>query len=96
MITDKIMEAIDMMIDICSDEEQAKGMSSIREMLADYDEDNWSDLDDCGVREEWLEQFLSCEKKTYEAKGNILTEKISNDSVLGVEDFQDIQFPQMC
>lgn len=62
MITDKIMEAIDMMIDICSDEEQAKGMSSIREMLADYDEDNWSDLDDCGAREEWLEQFLLCEK----------------------------------
>lgn len=51
-----------MMIDICSDEDQAKGMNSVREMLADYDEDNWSDLNDCGVREEWLEQFLSCEK----------------------------------
>lgn len=67
MINDKIMEAIDMMIDICSDEEQAKGISSVREMLADYDEDNWSDLADSGVRGEWLGQFLTCEKKKYEA-----------------------------
>ena len=36
MVTDEMMDAIDKLIEICSDEEQAKGMKSVREMLADF------------------------------------------------------------
>lgn len=60
MITDAIVEAMDMMIDMCSSEEQAKGMKSIREMLCDFDEITWIDTEN---KTEWLEQFLSCARK---------------------------------
>ena len=60
MITDAIVEAMDMMIDMCSNKEQALGMTSIREMLCDFDEITWIDTED---KEGWLEQFLSCARK---------------------------------
>lgn len=52
-----------MLIEICSNEEQILGMKSVREMLADFDEDGWLRIErplDCY---EWLEQYLSCERK---------------------------------
>ena len=60
MITDAIVEAMDMMIDMCSNKQQALGMASIREMLCDFDEITWIDTED---KEGWLEQFLSCVRK---------------------------------
>ena len=63
MITDEVMDAIDMMIEICSNDEQVKGMKSIREMLADFDESGWLCTENPADYYEWLEQFLSCERK---------------------------------
>lgn len=60
MITDAIVEAMDMMIDMCSNKQQALGMTSIREMLCDFDEMAWIDTED---KEAWIEQFLSCARK---------------------------------
>ena len=38
MITDEIMEALDMLITMCKDKNQAQGMISVQEMLGDFDE----------------------------------------------------------
>ena len=62
MINDTLMEAVDLMIDICSDETQALGMSSVREFLGDYCESDWTSLS----RKEKIEkfrQYMSCEVK---------------------------------
>lgn len=62
MVTDEMMDAINMLIEICSNEQQIKGMESMREMLADFDECEWfmKKPSDC---REWLEQYLSCKRK---------------------------------
>lgn len=61
MITDEIVEAIDTMIEMCSNEEQAKGMKSIREMLCDFPADwNWESESEY---REWLSGYLSCERR---------------------------------
>ena len=60
MITDEIMESIDMLIEICSNKEQVKGMKSVREMLADFDESVWINTKNPSDRHEWLSQYLSC------------------------------------
>lgn len=65
MVNDEMMDAIDKLIEICSNKEQTKGMKSVREMLADFDEENWNDLGDSGAREEWSEQFLLCESNRF-------------------------------
>jgi len=62
MITDEIVEAIDAMIDLCSDRKQALGMASVREMLCDLDVDNWPSMSE-NERKEWLAGFLSCASK---------------------------------
>lgn len=62
MITDVIIGAVDSMIDLCSDTNQALGMASIREMLCDIEEDNWISLSE-KERIEWLSSFLSCSPK---------------------------------
>ena len=59
MITDEIVEAMDAMIDLCSDKKQALGMASIREMLCDIDVDTWPSMSE-DERKEWLAGFLSC------------------------------------
>lgn len=64
MVTDGIIDAIDMLIEICSDEEQAKGMKSVREMLADFDEGGWLSTEHPSDCYEWLEQYLSCRRNT--------------------------------
>jgi len=63
MITDEIMDAIDMLIEICSSEEQIKGMRSVREMLGDFDEGGWLCMPEPSECYEWLEQYLRCERK---------------------------------
>ena len=63
MVTDEMMDAIDMLIEICGSEEQAKGMKSVREMLADFDEGGWLCMENPSDCYEWLEQYLSCKRK---------------------------------
>ena len=62
MITDEIVEAIDTMIDLCNDNNQALGMTSVREMLCDLDVDAWLSMSE-DERKEWLTGFLSCAPK---------------------------------
>lgn len=59
MITDEIVEAIDVMIGLCSNGAQMLGMASVREMLCDFDVVTWSSMS-CDERKDWLVEFLSC------------------------------------
>lgn len=63
MVTDEIMDAIEMMIEICSNEEQAKGMESVKEMLGDFVQDGWLSMVNPSECYEWLEQYLACDRK---------------------------------
>lgn len=58
MITDAIIEAIDLMIENCKNEEQAAGMEKVKNMLADFDEETWEDI---GSQEkgEWVKQYIA-------------------------------------
>ena len=58
MITDEIVEAMDLMIGLCSDRSQAMGMDAMREMLCDLDVDNWPSMNK-EERKEWLISFLN-------------------------------------
>ncbi len=62
MIDDTIIEAMDALIEMCSDRQQELGMCSIREMLCDLDTDEYPGMSSA-EKEAWLEQFLSCPKK---------------------------------
>lgn len=64
MVTDEMMDAIDMLIEICSNEEQKKGMESVREMLADFVESEWLSTERPSDCYDWLEQYLSCQRST--------------------------------
>lgn len=66
MVTDEMMDAMDMLIEICSDEEHKKGMKTIREMLSDFDEGAWLCTERPSDCYDWLEQFLSCRRNTEE------------------------------
>ena len=59
MIDDKLVEALDMMIDICGNKRQALGMSSMREFICDYCEDDWAPLSPEEKREK-LMQYMNC------------------------------------
>ena len=64
MVTDEMMDAIDMLIELCSNEEQKIGMKSVREMLADFDEGGWLSTERPSDCYDWLEQYLSCQRNT--------------------------------
>ena len=57
MITDQIMEAIDMMVELCEDKRMAIGMSALRDMLGDIDCDEWCLMSTTECRE-WVKQYL--------------------------------------
>lgn len=59
MITDEIVEAMDLMISLCSDRNQAMGMDAMREMLCDLNVDNWPSMNQA-ERKKWLAGFLNC------------------------------------
>ena len=59
MITDEIVEVIDRMIELCSDEKQKIGMKSVREMLCDYNEPAIYNLTSEQI-DQWIKSFLSC------------------------------------
>lgn len=56
MIDDRIVEAMDRMIDLCSDPPQQAGMISLREMLCDY----YDGMTEDEGFDEWLKGYLSC------------------------------------
>jgi hypothetical protein len=60
MFPDEMYDAIDMMIELCSDEQQKLGMKSVREMLCDFDDQNWLMMDDVSECNRWLATYLSC------------------------------------
>lgn len=62
MITDEIMDAIWMMIDMCSNEEQKKGMWAVEEMLGYFCDEDWMRMTDA-ERYDWVAQYLNCERK---------------------------------
>lgn len=57
MITEGIINAIDLMIEQCDNEEQKRGIISVREMLCDFDHDVWDETEQ-SHRIEWLKSFL--------------------------------------
>lgn len=59
MITDAVIEAVDLAAASCSDDQQRLGILSIREMLCDFSEDEWTHMEEKD-RAEWIAQFLSC------------------------------------
>ena len=62
VIDDTIIDAMDALIELCSDRQQELGMCSIRELLCDLYTDEFPGMSD-EEKEAWLEQFLSCPKK---------------------------------
>ena len=67
MITDSIVEAMDTLIDLCSDPSQKLGMETMREMLCDWSEEIW-DPSSPEERQQWLKPYLCCDA-VYEARG---------------------------
>lgn len=59
MVNDSLVNAIDMMIEMCNDKKQAAGMSSLREFICDFCEDEWEPLS-LSEKQESIEQYLSC------------------------------------
>ncbi len=62
MITDEIVDAMDALIDLCSDDEQQKGMDAMREMLCDWSEETWNPMTE-KERKAWLSGYLHCKAK---------------------------------
>lgn len=56
MITDEIIDAIDLLIEMCSGKEQKNGMESVKEILMDFDNDKWLNMTE-SERREWLKEF---------------------------------------
>lgn len=60
MITDRIVDAIDLMDDMCRDDNQSLGIRSVREMLCDFSESEWEAMSQ-EERKAWIAQHMSCE-----------------------------------
>lgn len=58
MVTDAIMDAVDLLIEHCNSREQAAGMESLKEMLGNFDEDAWCRWED-EARKAWVGKFLT-------------------------------------
>lgn len=86
MVTDEMMDATNMLIELCSNEEQKKGMKSVKEMLADFDEGGWLSTERPSDCYDWLEQYLSCRRNT---EGEIKQNRIIQAKALWKE-FGDI------
>ena len=57
MITDEIMEAIEIAINCCDDRMAVDGMISLRNMLGDFSEDEWLNMTP-NKRRDWVKKFL--------------------------------------
>ena len=57
MITDEIVEAMDMMMELCRTPEERVGMQKMQDMLLDWSEDDWMDMSDT-KKTKFLKQFI--------------------------------------
>lgn len=69
MITDSIVEALDALIDLCSDPNQKLWMEAMREMLCDWSEENWDPSSEA-ERKQWLQPYLRCDAIDEKCGGN--------------------------
>lgn len=58
MKQNSLIEAIETMIAMCSDENQKMGIQSVRKMIEDWNEQGWPTLIN---RNDWLSRYLNCE-----------------------------------
>lgn len=56
MITDEIIDTIDMLIEMCGSKEQKNGMESVKEMLMDFDDHEWLNMEE-SERREWVKEY---------------------------------------
>ena len=57
MVTDGIMTAVQMMIDSFKNEDEIGAGNMIMEMLGDYDEDQWDDMND-EEKVDWIKNYV--------------------------------------
>ena len=57
MITDDIMDAANLMQELCKSKKEAYGMGRMIEMLADLDVDIWPSMDS-EERQKWISRYL--------------------------------------
>lgn len=57
MITDEIVEAMNLMVSLCDDIETKKGMRAMSEMLCDLNIDEWMNQEH-EMRCAWVSQFI--------------------------------------
>lgn len=57
MITDEILEAIDLFAALCCNGEETEKMEAIREMLRDFAEGEWLSMSDA-EKAEWMKRYL--------------------------------------
>ena len=62
MITEEIMEAVGLMIDLCSDNCQREVLYAVYDMLSDFNEEVWFSMKSDEERREWLRIYLSNEE----------------------------------
>ena len=57
MITDEIVEAMDMMMELCSTPEERVGMQKMQDMLLDWSQDDWMTMSNT-KKTKFLKQFI--------------------------------------
>lgn len=57
MITDAVIEAIDLMAEMVNDRKELAGIMAVREMLCDFSEDDWITMSE-KERKLFLEDYL--------------------------------------
>ena len=58
MITDEILEAFDMLVEMMGNCDGIRIASALREMLGEFDEFRWNSGSEA-ERKEWLQQFMA-------------------------------------
>lgn len=57
MITDQIVEALNVLIDLCDNEEHKKAIEAAYDMLLDYDDNEYWAMSDA-ERTDWVRQYM--------------------------------------
>lgn len=58
MVTDGILCAVQGIIDRLETSDGRNARKAIQDMLSDFDEENWNNLNDSGTVNEWLQQYI--------------------------------------
>ena len=57
MITDEIVEAMDLLMELCSTPDERSGMQKLQDMLLDWSEDDWMTMSNT-KKTKFLKQFI--------------------------------------